>query len=86
MTRILSVWQQFWQKTAVSAGLIKAGIPEPTLERFETKGKISLRTFLKLVVEFGWFDEMSAIMSKSKFTTGKELEIINKNHGRQKGR
>ena len=92
LTRILSVWQQFWQKTAVSAGLIKAslseitGIPEPTLERFETKGKISLRAFLKLVVEFGWFDEMSAIMSKSKFTTGKELEIINKNHGRQKGR
>ena len=25
------------------------GIPEPTLERFETKGKISLEAFLKLV-------------------------------------
>ena len=62
------------------------GIPEPTLERFETKGKISLEAFLKLVVEFGWFDEMSAIMGKSKFTTGKELETINKNQGRQKGR
>lgn len=61
-------------------------IPEPTLERFETKGKISLESFLKLVVEFDWFDEMSAIMSKSKFTTGKELETINKNQGRQKGR
>ena len=62
------------------------GIPESTLERFETKGKISLEAFLKLVVEFGWFDEMSVIMSKSKFSTGKELEIINKNLGRQKGR
>lgn len=62
------------------------GIPEPTLERFETKGKISLDAFLKLVVEFGWFDEMSTIMGKSKFTTGEELETINKNHGRQKGR
>ena len=41
---------------------------------------------MKLVVEFGWFDEMSAIMSKSKFTTGEELETINKNQGRQKGR
>ena len=57
------------------------GIPEPTLERFE-----SLEAFLKLVVEFGWFDEMSAIMSKSKFSTGEELETINKNQGRQKGR
>lgn len=62
------------------------GIPEPTLERFETKGKISLEAFLKLVVEFDWFDEMSAIMSKSKFTTGEELETINKNQGRKKGR
>lgn len=62
------------------------GIPEPTLERFETKGKISLEAFLKLVVEFGWFDEMSAIMSKSKFSTGEELETINKNRRRQKGR
>ncbi len=62
------------------------GIPEPTLERFETKGKISLGAFLKLVIEFGWFDEMSAIMSKSKFATGEELELINKNQGRQKGR
>lgn len=64
----------------------RTGIPEPTLERFETKGKISLEAFLKLVVEFDWFDEMSAIMSKSKFTTGEELETINKNQGRQKGR
>lgn len=62
------------------------GIPEPTLERFETKGKISLEAFLKLVVEFDWFDEMSAIMGRSKFTTGEELEKINKNQGRQKGR
>ena len=62
------------------------GIPEPTIERFETKGKISLESFLKLVVEFGWFDEMSAIMGKSKFSTGEQLETINKNRSRQKGR
>lgn len=62
------------------------GIPEATLERFETKGKISLEAFLKLVVEFDWFDEMSAIMSKSKFTTSEELETINRNQGRLKGR
>ena len=62
------------------------GIPEPTIERFETKGKISLESFLKLVVEFGWFDEMSAIMGKSKFSTGEQLETINRNRSRQKGR
>lgn len=62
------------------------GIPEPTLERFETKGKISLEAFLRIVVEFDWFEEMSSILGKSKFTTGAELEAINKNQGRQKGR
>lgn len=62
------------------------GIPEPTIERFETKGKISLESFLKLVVVFDWYDEMATIMSNSKFTTGKELEMINRNQSRQKGR
>lgn len=62
------------------------GIPEPTIERFETKGKISLEAFLKLVVVFDWYDEMATIMSNSKFTTGKELEMINRNQSRQKGR
>lgn len=61
-------------------------IPEPTLERFETKGKISLEAFLKIVIAFDWYDEMNAIMSRSKFTTGEELETINKNGNRQKGR
>lgn len=64
----------------------RTGIPEPTLERFETKGKISLEAFLKLVVEFDWFDEMSTILGKSKFSTGEELETINKNQRRQRGR
>lgn len=64
----------------------RTGIPEPTLERFETKGKISLEAFLKLVVEFDWFDEMSTILGKSKFSTGEELEAINKNQRRQRGR
>ena len=64
----------------------QTGIPEPTLELFETKGKISLEAFLELVVAFDWYDEMSTIMGKSKFTTGAELERINKNQNRQKGR
>ena len=63
----------------------QTGIPELTLERFKTKGKISLEAFLKLVGAFDWYDEMSAIMGKSKFTTGTELERINKNQNRQKG-
>ena len=70
----------------MSSLAVATGIPEPTIERFETKGKISLESFLRLIIEFGWFDEMSAIMGKSKFSTGEELETINRNRNRQKGR
>ncbi len=62
------------------------GIPAPTLERFEKTGKISLESFCKIVVELGYFNEMSVILSKPKFTTGAELEIINRKKKRQKGR
>jgi hypothetical protein len=38
------------------------------------------------VVEFGYFDEMFEILSKAKYSTGAELETINKNKNRKKGR
>lgn len=41
------------------------GIPAPTLERFEKTGKISLESFCKIVVELGYFNEMSVILSKT---------------------
>ena len=64
----------------------RTGIPAPTIEKFENTGKISLESFLTLVVEFGYFDEMSQILSKPKYTTGEELDTINKNRNRIKGR
>lgn len=90
--RLATILAENCRKRRLDKGLSRrslseiTGIPEATLERFETKGKISLESFLKLVVEFDWFDEMGAIMSKSKFTTGEELEIINRNQRKQRGR
>lgn len=62
------------------------GIPAPTLERFETTGKISLEAFCKLVIQFDYYDEMIAILGRTKYTTSAELEQINKNLTRKKGR
>ena len=62
------------------------GLPMYTIERFEREGRISLEGFLKLVVAFGWYDEMSDILSRSKYSTGDELATINRNCGRKKGR
>lgn len=63
-----------------------SGVPAPTLERFERTGKISLESFCRLVTEFDYYDEMEAILSKSKFTTSGELEAIQRNKDRRKGR
>ena len=64
----------------------KTSVPAPTIERFEQTGKISFESFCALVVEFGYFDEMFEILSKAKYSTGAELETINKNKNRKKGR
>lgn len=62
------------------------GIPASTIERFERTGKISLESFCKLAIHFDCFEEMTAIMDHTKYSTSRELEAINKNHNRKHGR
>jgi len=62
------------------------GIPAPTIERFEKTGKISLESFCRLVIEFDYFEEMTLILSRTKYSTARELEAINRNHNRKNGR
>lgn len=64
----------------------RTGVPAPTIERFEKTGKISFESFCAIAVEFDYFQEMSEILSKPKYTTGSELETINRNKNRIKGR
>lgn len=64
----------------------RTGVPAPTIERFEKTGKISFESFCAIVVEFDYFREMSEIISKPKYSTGRELETINRNKKRVKGR
>lgn len=62
------------------------GVPAPTIERFERTGKISLESFCRIAIEFDYFDEVAALLSRSKFSTSNELETINKNKNRRNGR
>ncbi len=64
----------------------RTGVPAPTIERFENTGKISFESFCAIVVEFDYFQEMSEILSKAKYSTGQELAVINSNKKRLKGR
>jgi len=61
-------------------------VPAPTIERFETTGNISLLSFCRLAIEFDCFDELGAVMGKAKFSTAAELETINNNRNRKRGR
>ena len=63
-----------------------SGVPASTIEHFECTGKISLESFCRIALEFDYFDEMTKILSETKYTTGEELARINKNRTRIKGR
>ncbi len=62
------------------------GVPAPTIARFEQTGKISLESFCRIAIEFDYFDEMTAILGHTKYSTSAELETINRNKDRRKGR
>ena len=62
------------------------GVPAPTIARFETTGKISLESFCRIAILFDYFEEMTRILGKTKYPTSQELETINKNSTRTKGR
>ena len=62
------------------------GVPAPTIERFERTGMISLRSFCAIAIEFDYFEEMGAILGRSKYSTSDELEKITKNINRKNGR
>lgn len=63
-----------------------SGVPEPTIAKFEQSGKISLESFVRICNELGYYDELSRILSTAKYSTVAELETIQKNHYRVKGR
>ena len=62
------------------------GVPAPTIEHFERTGKISLEAFCRIAILFDYFEEMGNIISRTKYSTSKELETINRNLTRKNGR
>ena len=62
------------------------GIPAPTIEHFENTGKLSLESFCRLAIEFDFFDELGAVMGRTKYSSARELEEINRNQYRKNGR
>lgn len=65
---------------------LMSGIPSPTIAKFEQHGTISLVSFLALAKALSYADEIRQLMTQPKFDTMEELDVINKNKNRKRGR
>lgn len=69
-----------------SALSMMSGVPAPTIAKFEQKHSISLVSFLALAKALGYTDALKSLLSEPVFTTMEELDTINRNKNRKRGR
>lgn len=75
------------EKGLSRAALAKASlVPAPTIAKFENKHSISLLSFIALASALGYTDELKSLLSEAKYSTIAELDQINDNRYRKRGR
>ena len=70
-------------RTALS---IMSGVPAPTIAKFEQQHSISLIGFIALAKALGYTDALKSLLAEPVYTTMEELDTINKNKNRKRGR
>ena len=89
---ILKILAKNLQKRRLEKGLSRnalsmmSGVPAPTIARFEQKYTISLSSFVALAKSMGYADDIKKLLANPLYSTMEELELINKNQNRKKGR
>ena len=63
-----------------------SGVPAPTIARFEQHYAISMRQYVDLVASLGYTDQLQEIMREPRYKTLEELETIQLNKHRKRGR
>ena len=63
-----------------------SGVPTPTIAKFEQKHTISLASYVALAKALGYSKAIKELLSEPLYNTMEELENINKNKNRKKGR
>ena len=63
-----------------------SGVRAATLRKFEDEGKISLESFIAIAVALGYSEELLKLMETPRYTTIEELNDINTNKSRKRGR
>ena len=69
-----------------SALSLMSGVPAPTIAKFEQQHNISLVSFLALAKALGYTDTLKSLLAEPIYTTMEELDTINKNKNRKRGR
>ena len=70
-------------RTALS---MMSGVPAPTIAKFERQYSISLVSFLALAKALGYTEALKSLLAEPIYTTMEELDTINKNKNRKRGR
>lgn len=65
---------------------ILSGVPTPTIAKFEQKHTISLASYVALAKALGYSKVIKELLSEPLYNTMEELDIINNNRNRKKGR
>ena len=80
------------QKRRLEKGLSRealtelSGVPAPTIAKFEQKHTISLASYVALAKALGYTRAIKELLSEPLYNTMEELETINRNKNRKKGR
>ena len=63
-----------------------SGVPTSTIAKFEQKHSISLASYVALAQSLGYTQSIKELLAKPQFNTMEELDIINRNKNRKRGR
>lgn len=89
---LLAILADNMQKRRLEKGLSRealtelSGVPTPTIAKFEQKHTISLSSYVALAKALGYSTSLKELLSEPIYNTMEELEMINKNKNRKKGR
>ena len=63
-----------------------SGVPVPTIAKFEQQHSISLIGFIAIAKALGYTEALKSLLAEPLYTTMEELDTINKNKNRKRGR
>jgi Helix-turn-helix. len=89
---IQKILAQNFQKRRLEKGLSRnqlseiSGVPSATIAKFEQKHTISLTSYIALAKALGYAKDIKKLLSQPLYETMEELDVINKNKKRKRGR